>query len=48
MCSIDEVTERRNDVARQTEATTQGTSPANMRIGLFIPCYIDSTRKASP
>src|SRR5215470_15130178 len=28
-------------VATQTEATAQGTSPENMRIGLFIPCYID-------
>ena len=28
-------------MATQTEATRQGTSPENMRIGLFIPCYID-------
>ncbi len=28
-------------MATNTEATNQGTLPQKMRIGLFIPCYID-------
>jgi hypothetical protein len=45
MCSIKELTERRNEVATKNEA---GTSIRHMRITLFIPCYIYATPKALP